>query len=191
MLRQRENIVIVITVAMILIVVAALLGVYADYTDGFKQDFTGLYLTAGDTAFYTDGNAVLGNVEFKVHNAWDLNSHYTVKVLPAGDDFVYRVGEDSKMYSFLTDVDDLSAALDLKVKGSKFSIKCLDVTMQDVLQRYYGEEVDIPSDENNRIHFKLVVTLDTGWVSTQSIEVSFRCSSKVSGVEIDPPRVVF
>ena len=192
MSQQRiELYVILVTVAMVLIVVAALVGVYADYTDGFKQDFTGLYVSAGDISFYSDGSAVLGDVEFKVHNAWDLNSHYTVKVLPAGEDFVYRIEGDNRWYSYLNNIEDLTPFFGIQVKGSKFVMRCSQVSIQDILERYYGKEVDIPTDEAGLEHFKLVVTTDTGWIRGRSIEIEFRFVVDVTDFEVDPPSVVF
>ena len=188
MLQQREKYVILVTVLMVLIVVAALTIVVADYTDGFKQDFTGLYISAGDTVFYSDGEAVLGDVEFKVHNAWDLNSHYTVQVLPTGEDFFYRVADDYRWYSYLDSVEDLSEAFNVVKRGSKFTIVCQYVTMQDVLQRLYGKEVEIPTNENDTAHFKLVVTTDTGWIPERSIEITFSC--ELPDFELDPPHIV-
>lgn len=191
MLQQREKYVILVTVAMILIVVAALTIVVADYTDGFKEEFTGLYLSAGDTVFYSDGSAILGDVEFKVHNAWDLNSHYTVQVLPTGDDFFYRVEGDSKWSSYLDSVKDLTEVFDVEVTGSKFVIKCKQKSIKAVLEQLHGKEVEIPAADDGVEHFKLVVTLTTGWVSERSIEVSFCCVVGAGGIEIDPPNVVF
>lgn len=193
MLQQREKYVILVTVLMILIVVASLLGVYADYTDGFKEEFTGLYLSAGDTVFYSDGSAVLGDVEFKVHNAWDLNSHYTVKVVPTGEDFFYRVEGENRWYSYLDNVEDLTSVFDIEVKGSKFVIHCKGKIIRAVLEEYYSKKVEIPAVDNDVEHFKIVVTLTTGWVSERSIEVSF-CSVPgigVGGVELDTPLVSF
>ena len=185
-LSRQELAVIALTVALLVIVGSIILAVAGVYTGGFKHEFRYFYVSAGKTKYLQDADVVMGNVQFKVHYVLKKRQAYTVRVLPAGEDFFYQV--DGRWVSYM-DLGGVTSAFDVDLNNKSFVIWCRDVTMQDVLEAMHpGSTVYIPwEDIDSTAHFKLLVTAGDG---SQSIALTFRCHGPVRDVEIDPPNLV-
>ena len=189
MIKRQELAVILVTVALLVIVGGAFALLFGQYSYWYTTEYSAIYLTSGKTKFFPSSDEViLGNVQFKVHNAWTLNSKYVVHVLPAGDNFYYQV--DGRWHSYL-DIDDLTPAFNVETNGSKFIIHAKGKKMQVVLSSLNnGKDVVIAADDvDDSVHFLLVVTTLDG---KHSVSVPFRCVTyvDVGGIEIDPPSMV-
>ena len=190
---RQEVAVIALTVAMLLVVGAVLVVIFDVYTNDFTTDYSPIYLSAGEMKFFPNSDPVeLGNVQFKVHNAWALNKRYTVQILPTGEDFLFQV--DGKWYRFL-DIQDLTPAFHIVFDGSSFVIYASARPMEYVLRDLFGglkeKDVVVAADNaSTTVHYNLVVTTLNG---KHSVTVPFKCKQAPTGVddvEIDPPNVV-
>ena len=180
---RQEIAVILVTVALLVIVAGALAVIFGHHSDWYSTDFSPIYLSCGETKFFNDTDGVvLGNAQFKVHNAWSFNNRYTVKVVPAGEDFLYQV--DGEWYSYLDTVTDLTAAFNVKVDGSKFTVYAKGLSLRQILSELNdGKDVVLVSSEvYGAIHYNLVVTTLNG---KHFVTVTFRCFG-VDRVELDP-----
>ena len=186
-LSRQEIVIIAITVTLIVIVGCVFLTIAGVQTDGFKHEFRYFYVTAGKTKYLQDADVVLGNAQFDVHYILKKNVGYTVKVLPAGDNVIYRT--DGGWLSYTSEVKDVTSAFDIELGDKSFVIRCRDKTMQEVLETLYPEE-DVTiyaKDVDSTAHFKLVVTAGDG---SQSVSLTFRCLMGVKDIEIDPPSLL-
>ena len=182
---QQRKAVTILTIIMLVVLLAGALLYVAEFTDGFDRKFTRLYLSVGDAKFFEDTSVALGNTALKVHIAFRLNKNYTVKVVPAGDEFTYRV--DDKFYSYLSEIDDLTKAFEIQRNGRSFTINAKQRSMSDVLRTLYpNQTVTVPAEVESGYHYRLIVSSDDG---RYSIDLTFRCIFDVKDVEVDPPNL--
>ena len=188
-LSRQELAVILVTVALLIVVGGVLALIFGQYSDWYTKEYSSIYLTSGDMKFSNlNEGLAFGNVQFKVHNAWKLNSKYIVHVLPAGDDFYFQL--DGKWHSYL-DIEDLTPAFNVVKNGSKFTVHAKDLTMQAVLSGLNeGKDIVIASDDvDATAHYMLIVGN-----GQHAVSIIFRCAINshvgVGDVEIDPPSMV-
>lgn len=183
---RQEIAVILVTVALLVIVAVVFVVIFGQFSNWYSTDYSPIYLTCGKIKFFNDNDGLaLGDAQFKVHNLWASNKKYTVQVLPTGEDFLYQL--EGEWYSYLDTVKDLTAAFNVDVDGSKFTIHAKGLSVRQILsKRNNGKDVMIASAEvYETIRYKLVVsTLD----GKHSVTVTFRCinSVGVDRVEMDP-----
>ena len=186
-MKRQEMAVIALTVVLFVIVGGVLLAIFGVYTDGFSRKYSPIYITSGNMQFFQDNDEPfeLGNVQFKVHNAWTSNSRYTVQVLPTGEDFYYQV--DGRWYSFL-DIEDLTPAVDISIDGRRFVVRAKNMFLSNVISSLYGgKEVVIAADNVDLTpHYKLVVTSSNG---KHYVFLTFCC--ELEYIHLDPSRVLF
>lgn len=183
--------VIAVIVFLILLGIAGL-GIYFayKYSDGFKTTPKSFYLEINGKRYFenTDG-LTLGDVQIDVRYAFDeltKKSGYTYKVKPAGEDFAYLV--DGSPYNYLG-IEDLSAGFNIACDDFGLTLKCKNKKVKDVLQQLYpGQEVTVPSSEENGCRYKLVVISVDG---EQEIALTFQCAFDIDGIELDKPSIVF
>ena len=189
-MKRQEIAVICLTVAMLLGVDAVFVAIFGVYSNGYTVKYSPIYLSSGSMKFFHDSDGfVLGNAQFKVHNAWTSNSKYTVQVLPTGEDFYFQV--DGRWYSYLDTIKDLTPGFNIVIAGSKFTIFAKCLTMQQVLSELNdGKDIVIASNGvNSTAHYKLVVsTLD----GRNAVSITFRCQipTGVDDVELPPNLVI-
>lgn len=180
---QQQKIVAIILVILVLLAVVIGLIVTAFYTDNFTHSFAYVYLTSGNQRIMQDSTVSLGDGYFEVHVL--NNCEWDVEILPAGEDFSYVV--DREIYSWLS-ITNLDKVFQLVKLDVRFSVRCRDVTVQDVMNEMYpGKNVVCPVDTTDEAHFKLVVTTSEG----KSITLTFRCIISVDSVEVDLPAIIF
>lgn len=186
-MKQQEIVIIAITVAVLLVVAAVITTVAGVYTEGFKHDFSHIYVSVGKTKYLSDADIVLGNAQFDVHFVLKKNVGYTVKVLPTGEDFLYSL--DGAWMSYASALEDVTKAFDIELGDDSFIIRCRQKSMQEVLEAIYPDStVHIQdNDIDSSARFKLVVTAGDG---SQSIALTFRCLHRIYDFEVDPPSIV-
>lgn len=180
---QQQKIVAITLVILFFLAVVVGLTVIAFYTENFTHSFAHVYLISGNQRIMQDSTVSLGDGFFgvRVFN----NCDWDVEILPAGEDFSYVV--DREIYSWLS-ITGLDNIFQLKKQDDGFSVRCRDVTIQEVMNEIYpGQEVVCPVDTTEEVHFKLIVTTSDG----NSITLTFRCIISVEGVELDSTEIIF
>ena len=182
---QQEKKVIIVTVVLIAIVAVALLIFFGYYTNWYKTHFSTFYLVEGKTKLFTDVEGLsLRNERIAVHYDFVKDKSYTVQVLPTGEDFSFTV--DGVCLSFL-ELSDLTPAFNIVLSDKSFSIRCKNVTMQEVLSRLFpGRSIEVDEEVDTTPHFKLVVATADG---KHSVCMTFRCYHQVTGVGFEKPGI--
>jgi len=167
-------------------------GVYVllESTNYFKDKATDFWVTVDGKRYYANSSSlILFDSDVDVHYLVEWLSRkegYSYKVVPAGNDFAYMV--DGEIYNWLS-IEDLTPSFEISESAKGFNIKAADKTIAEVLQALHSNSSNIvvPTDEDGKAHFKLIVTSVDG----KTIELLFRCSKAVEDIEISPPVVVF
>lgn len=186
----------VVSYIVILLVIVAVIGVFAYFTNGFTSDFKTFYVSVnGKDVMTTTGGYVLSqdkpttvDIKYTFAFANNQNKGYSVKVVPNksnGEDFTYTV--DGQTQSFY-DVADLSQGFDI-VKGDKsFEIKPKGDTLSKVLQAVHGKEIGDCENGGYEDMFSLVIT---SYNEEASITLNFSIPGTVTGVKLNMTTIIF
>ncbi|GHW02805.1 hypothetical protein AGMMS50249_5910 [candidate division SR1 bacterium] len=180
-----------ITYILLLLLLAAVVGVVYHFTNGFKTEFTTFYVQQGDTMFYdvTDDYPVPFNEETRFDVKYTFGvldkelSGYSVKIVPnvSGDkDFDFTV--DGLYYSYGGETD-LTSAFDLKQYDDYFTLFVDDtMTMKKVLEKLYtGKTVVVPDNVLNDDYFTIVVSSYNG---KSTVYINFLFRIPVTGITL-------
>jgi len=191
-----KNIGKVVSYIAIVLVLIAVCGLLAYFTNGFTSDFKTFYVEA-------DGKQVLATSDgFKVAKDEPLNvnvkytfgavnkevSGYSVKVVPnaiQGKDFDFTLDGDA--YSFQAE-DDLTAGFEIVQEENSFSVKPkggINTILQSVYPNYEIGDVRDKAYENM---FTLVVTSYNG---EANVKLNFTVTENIEGIILDKEVIVF
>lgn len=186
----------VISYIVIVLVLVALSGLLAYFTNGFTSEFKTFYVEC-------DGQQVLGQTDgFEISKDKPLNvdvkytfgalnkevSGYSVKVVPnaiQGRDFDFTLDGDA--YSFQAE-DDLTAGFDIVQEKESFSIKPKGGINEILKAVYPNNEVGDCSNNAYENMFTLVVTSYNG---EASVLLNFTVPTKTEGVILDKEAIQF
>lgn len=183
---KQEKIITVATVALLVLAVVVAVLVWGGYSNWFTTDFEYIYLKAGGERLQQNEVYVLGNTQLDVKQFGGKHG-YSVKVTAASnEDFVFTV--DGKYCSYLEEVSDkdLTDIFDIDTDKSNFMLHARNLSPIVMLQKLYpGHEVALIG-EPVPVLYKLTVT---DAAEKHSFELTFRCNSPVTDVELDPDHV--
>ena len=187
----------VVSYIVILLVIVAVIGVFAHFTNGFTSDFKTFYVSVDgkDVMISGSGYAISENEPLSVDVKYTFGSFnknetkdYSVKIVPnkiENSDFTYTVAGESKSFQSETDI---SNGFEI-VKGEKsFTIRPKGETISEVLSAVYDKEV---TDCENKGYTDMFTIIVTSYNGEASVKLNFTIAGKVVGVVLDREVIVF
>ena len=187
----------VVSYIAILLVIVAVIGVFAHFTNGFTSDFKTFYVSVDgkDVMISGNGYVISENEPLSVDVKYtfgafnkDENKGYSVKIVPnkiENSDFTYTVDGESKSFQSET---DLTAAFEIDKGEKSFTVKPKGKSLTEVLIAFYGTEV---TDCENKGYTDMFTLIVTSYNSEASVKLNFTIAGKVVGVVLDREVIVF
>ena len=187
----------VVSYIVILLVIVAVIGVFAHFTNGFTSDFKTFYVSVDgkDVMISGNGYVISENEPLSVDVKYtfgafnkDENKGYSVKIVPnkiENSDFTYTVDGESKSFQSET---DLTAAFEIDKGEKSFTVKPKGKSLTEVLTAFYGTEV---TDCENKGYTDMFTIIVTSYNGEASVKLNFTIAGKVVGVVLDREVIVF
>ena len=187
----------VVSYIVILLVIVAVIGVFAHFTNGFTSDFKTFYVSVDgkDVMISGNGYVISENEPLSVDvkytfDAFNKNEtkDYSVKIIPnkiENSDFTYTVDGESKSFQSET---NLTAAFEIEKGEKSFTVKPKGKSLTEVLTAFYGTEVTACENKGYTDMFTIIVTSYNG---EASVKLNFTIAGKVVGVVLDREVIVF
>ena len=181
--RRGSKIADVIIYIAIVMVVIAVGGFFAFFTNGFTSDFKTFYVSMGDENIVSNtGGYVLDwdspltiDVKYTFGALSKEVSGYDIQIVPNQDnDFAFTV--DDEPYSFSA-IGDCAKAFDIEKGETQFTINY--ITMQELLDKMYEDsevKIDKKDIDFEKDQFTLIVTSYNG---ETSICIGFRLADSI------------
>ena len=187
----------VVSYIVILLVIVAVIGVFAHFTNGFTSDFKTFYVSVDGKDVMISGNGYVmsKNEPLSVDVKYTFGSFnknetkdYSVKIIPnkiENSDFTYTVDGESKSFQSET---DLTAAFEIDKGEKSFTVKPKGKSLTEVLTAFYGTEV---TDCENKGYTDMFTIIVTSYNGEASVKLNFTIAGKVVGVVLDREVIVF
>ena len=187
----------VVSYIVILLVIVAVIGVFAHFTNGFTSDFKTFYVSVDgkDVMISGNGYVISKNEPLSVDVKYTFGSfnknetkNYSVKIIPnkiENSDFTYTVDGESKSFQLET---DLTAAFEIDKGEKSFTVKPKGKSLTEVLTVFYGTEV---TDCENKGYTDMFTIIVTSYNGEASVKLNFTIAGKVVGVVLDREVIVF
>lgn len=187
----------VVSYIVILLVIVAVIGVFAHFTNGFTSDFKTFYVSVDgkDVMISGNGYVIFENEPLSVDVKYTFGSFnknetkdYSVKIIPnkiENSDFTYTVDGESKSFQSET---DLTAAFEIDKGEKSFTVKPKGKSLTEVLTAFYGTEV---TDCENKGYTDMFTIIVTSYNGEASVKLNFTIAGKVVGVILDREVIVF
>lgn len=187
----------VVSYIVILLVIVAVIGVFAHFTNGFTSDFKTFYVSVDgkDVMISGSGYVISENEPLSVDvkytfDAFNKNEtkDYSVKIIPnkiENSDFTYTVDGESKSFQLET---DLTAAFEIDKGEKSFTVKPKGKSLTEVLTAFYSTEV---TDCENKGYTDMFTIIVTSYNGEASVKLNFTIAGKVVGVVLDREVIVF
>ena len=187
----------VVSYIVILLVIVAVIGVFAYFTNGFTSDFKTFYVSVDgkDVMISGNGYVISENEPLSVDVKYTFGSFnknetkdYSVKIIPnkiENSDFTYTVDGESKSFQLET---DLTAAFEIDKGEKSFTVKPKGKSLTEVLTAFYGTEV---TDCDNKGYTDMFTIIVTSYNGEASVKLNFTIAGKVVGVVLDREVIVF
>ena len=187
----------VVSYIVILLVIVAVIGVFAHFTNGFTSDFKTFYVSVDgkDVMISGNGYVISKNEPLSVDVKYTFGSFnknetkdYSVKIIPnkiENSDFTYTVDGESKSFQLET---DLTAAFEIDKGEKSFTVKPKGKSLTEVLTAFYGTEV---TDCENKGYTDMFTIIVTSYNGEASVKLNFTIAGKVNGVILDREVIVF
>lgn len=187
----------VVSYIAILLVIVAVIGVFAHFTNGFTSDFKTFYVSVDgkDVMISGSGYVISENEPLSVDvkytfDAFNKNEtkDYSVKIIPnkiENSDFTYTVDGESKSFQLET---DLTAAFEIDKGEKSFTVKPKGKSLTEVLTAFYSTEV---TDCENKGYTDMFTIIVTSYNGEASVKLNFMIAGKVVGVILDREVIVF
>ena len=187
----------VVSYIVILLVIVAVIGVFAHFTNGFTSDFKTFYVSVDgkDVMISGSGYTISDNEPLSVDVKYTFGSFnknetkdYSVKIIPnkiENSDFTYTVDGESKSFQLET---DLTAAFEIDKGEKSFTVKPKGKSLTEVLTAFYGTEV---TDCENKGYTDMFTIIVTSYNGEASVKLNFTIAGKVVGVVLDREVIVF
>ena len=187
----------VVSYIVILLVIVAVIGVFAHFTNGFTSDFKTFYVSVDgkDVMISGNGYVISENEPLSVDVKYTFGSFnknetkdYSVKIIPnkiENSDFTYTVDGESKSFQLET---DLTAAFEIDKGEKSFTVKPKGKSLTEILTAFYGTEV---TDCENKGYTDMFTIIVTSYNGEASVKLNFTIAGKVVGVVLDREVIVF
>jgi len=185
----------VVSYIVILLVIVAVIGVFAYFTNGFTSDFKTFYVSVNGKDVMTSGSGYVItpqeplSVDVKYTFAFNQSETkgYSVKIVPNKTDEDFDFSVDGETHYF-GDEKDLSNGFIIDKQEKSFTVTPKGSTPLEILQAIYPEsDVSCESKGYNDM-FTLIITSYNG---EASVKLNFTIAGKVVGVVLDREVIVF
>ena len=185
----------VVSYIVILLVIVAVIGVFAYFTNGFTSDFKTFYVSVnGKDVMTSSSDYVITpqeplSVDVKYTFAFNQSETkgYSVKIVPNKTDEDFDFSVDGETH-FFGDEKDLSNGFIIDKQEKSFTVTPKGSTPLEILQAIYPEsEVSCESKGYNDM-FTLIITSYNG---EASVKLNFTVAGKVTGVSFDREVITF
>jgi len=186
----------VVSYIVIVLVLIAVCGLLAYFTNGFTSDFKTFYVECGGQQVLntTDGFEMTKDEPLTVDVKYTFGavnkeiSGYSVKVVPnqvSGKDFDFTL--DGAAYSFQAE-DDMTAGFDIEQGETSFTVKPKG-GINDILKAVYPNyEV---SDVRDKVYENMFTLVVTSYNGEATVKLNFTVTEKVEGVILDQEVIQF
>lgn len=185
----------VVSYIVILLVIVAVIGVFAYFTNGFTSDFKTFYVSVNGKDVMTSQNGYVVTpseplkVDVKYTFAFNKNETkgYSVKIVPNKTDEDFDFSVDGETHYF-GDEKDLSNGFIIDKQEKFFIVTPKGSTPLEILQAVYPEsEVSCESKGYNDM-FTVIVTSYNG---ESSVKLNFALERRVTGITFDREVITF
>ena len=185
----------VVSYIVILLVIVAVIGVFAYFTNGFTSDFKTFYVSVNDKDVMTSSSVYVItpqeplSVDVKYTFAFNQSETkgYSVKIVPNKTDEDFDFSVDGETHYF-GDEKDLSNGFIIDKQEKSFTVTPKGSTPLEILQAIYPEnEVSCESKGYNDM-FTLIITSYNG---ESSVKLNFALERRVTGITFDKEVIEF
>ena len=185
----------VVSYIVILLVIVAVIGVFAYFTNGFTSDFKTFYVSVNGKDVMTSSSGYVItpqeplSVDVKYTFAFNQSETkgFSVKVVPnkTDEDFDFSVDGETRYFG---DEKDLSNGFVIDKQEKSFTVTPKGSTPLEILQAVYPEsEVSCESKGYNDM-FTLIITSYNG---EASVKLNFALERRVTGITFDREVITF
>lgn len=185
----------VVSYIVILLVIVAVIGVFAYFTNGFTSDFKTFYVSVNGKDVMTSSSGYVItpqeplSVDVKYTFAFNQSETkgYSVKIVPnkTDEDFDFSVDGETHYFS---DEKDLSNGFIIDKQEKSFTVTPKGSTPLEILKAIYPEsEVSCESKGYNDM-FTLIITSYNG---EASVKLNFALERRVTGITFDKEVILF
>lgn len=185
----------VVSYIVILLVIVAVIGVFAYFTNGFTSDFKTFYVSVNGKDVMTSSSGYVItpqeplSVDVKYTFAFNQSETkgYSVKIVPNKTDEDFDFSVDGETHYF-GDEKDLSNGFVIDKQEKSFTVTPKGGTPLEILQAIYPEsEVSCESKGYNDM-FTVIVTSYNG---ESSVKLNFALERRVTGITFDKEVIEF
>ena len=185
----------VVSYIVILLVIVAVIGVFAYFTNGFTSDFKTFYVSVNGKDVMTTANGYVItpqdplSVDVKYTFAFNQSETkgYSVKIVPNKTDENFDFSVDGETHNF-GDEKDLSNGFIIEKKEKSFSVIPKGSTPQEILQAVYADNEVVCENKGYNDMFTLIITSYNG---ESSVKLNFALERRVTGITFDREVIEF
>lgn len=193
MLRKRRNN--IIAYVLLVLVVIAVIGFVARFTNGFTSDFKTFYvsvngkdiLTSANGYVVTSQDALSVDVKYTFAFGQSEAKGYTVKIVPNKTDKDFSFSVDGDIHYFGSE-KDLTNGFIIDKKDKSFTVTAKGNTPLEILQAVYPESELICENNGYKDMFSLIVTSYNG---ASSVKLTFTLEVRVTGITFNREVIIF
>ena len=185
----------VVSYIVILLVIVAVIGVFAYFTNGFTSDFKTFYVSVNGKDVMTTANGYVVtpqeplSVDVKYTFAFNQSETkgYSVKIVPNKTDENFDFSVDGETHNF-GDEKDLSNGFIIEKKEKSFTVTPKGSTPQEILQAVYSDNEVVCENKGYNDMFTLIITSYNG---ESSVKLNFALERRVTGITFDREVIEF
>ena len=185
----------VVSYIVILLVIVAVIGVFAYFTNGFTSDFKTFYVSVNGKDVMTTANGYVItpqeplSVDVKYTFAFNQSETkgYSVKIVPNKTDEDFDFSVDGETHRF-GDEKDLSNGFIIDKQEKSFTVAPKSGSLQEVLQAIYSENEVVCENKGYNDMFTLIITSYNG---ESSVKLNFALERRVTGITFDRKVIEF
>lgn len=185
----------VVSYIVILLVIVAVIGVFAYFTNGFTSDFKTFYVSVNGKDVMTTANGYVItpqeplSVDVKYTFAFNQSETkgYSVKIVPNKTDEDFDFSVDGEPHRF-GDEKDLSNGFIIDKQEKSFTVAPKSGSLQEVLQAIYPENEIVCENKGYNDMFTLIITSYNG---ESSVKLNFALERRVTGITFDREVIEF
>ena len=185
----------VVSYIVILLVIVAVIGVFAYFTNGFTSDFKTFYVSVNGKDVMTSGSGYVItpqeplSVDVKYTFAFNQaeTKGYSVKIVPnkTDEDFDFSVDGETR---FFGDEKDLSNGFIIDKQEKSFTVTPKGSTPLEILEAVYPESEVYCESKGYNDMFTLIITSYNG---ESSVKLNFALERRVTGITFDKEVILF
>ena len=185
----------VVSYIVILLVIVAVIGVFAYFTNGFTSDFKTFYVSVNGKDVMTTANGYVItpqeplSVDVKYTFAFNQSETkgYSVKIVPNKTDENFDFSVDGETHNFGNE-KDLSNGFIIEKKEKSFTVIPKGGTPQEIIQAMYADNEVICENKGYNDMFTLIITSYNG---ESSVKLNFALERRVTGITFDREVIEF